>query len=126
MEGSREQAVPRSLSMQSHIKEDTSATLRGRTMMGTKLARISQLSAGNPNMAFTSVGHLIDKEMLKQCHMQMDGDKAVGIDGVTKEAYHKNLDENLDGLVERLKKKKGNPISRCLPSGLRFQRTMAE
>ena len=43
--------------------------------MGTKLERISQLSKENPEMVFTSVGHLINKEMLKGCHEKMDGDK---------------------------------------------------
>ena len=32
----------------------------------------------------------------------MDGDKAVGIDGVTKEDYGKNLEENLDDLLGRM------------------------
>ena len=39
----------------------------------------------------------------------MDGDKAVGIDGVTKEEYGKNLEENLESLVGRLKKKSYKP-----------------
>ena len=73
--------------------------------METKLARISQLSSENPDMVFTSIGHLIGKEMLKNCHRKMDGDKAVGIDGVTKEEYGRKLEENLEKLVERLKKK---------------------
>ena len=77
--------------------------------METKLERISQLSSENPDMVFTSVGHLINKEMLKDCHNKMDGDKAVGIDGVTKEEYGKELDGNLDGLVDRLKKKSYKP-----------------
>lgn len=77
--------------------------------METKLARISQLSSENPDMVFTSIGHLIDKEMLRDCHMKMDGGKAVGIDGVTKEDYGRNLEENLEGLVERLKKKSYKP-----------------
>ena len=50
--------------------------------METKLARISQLSKENPDMVFTSLGHLINKEMLKNCHAQVDGTKAVGIDGI--------------------------------------------
>ena len=33
--------------------------------METKLARISQLSKENPDMVFTSLGHLINKEMLR-------------------------------------------------------------
>ena len=78
-------------------------------IMGTKLERISQLSTENPEMVFTSIGHLINKELLKECHGKMDGDKAVGIDGVTQEEYGKNLEENLDRLVERLKKKSYKP-----------------
>ena len=45
-------------------------------------------------MVFTSLGHLINKEMLKSCHTQMDGTKAVGIDGITKEEYGRSLEEN--------------------------------
>ncbi len=41
--------------------------------MPTKLARVSQMSRENPTMIFTSIGHLIDKEMLKSCHEAMDG-----------------------------------------------------
>lgn len=77
--------------------------------MGTKLERISQLSSENPDMVFTSIGHLINKELLKQCHEEMDGNKAVGIDGVTKEDYGMGLEENLDRLVERLKNKAYKP-----------------
>ena len=72
--------------------------------MNTKLARISQLSRENPKMIFTSLGHLINKEMLLSCHQFMDGAKAVGIDGVSKEEYGKELDENLNRLVDRLKR----------------------
>lgn len=77
--------------------------------METKLARISQLSKEHPEMVFTSLGHLINKEMLRDCHIQMDGDKAVGIDGVTKDEYGKHLETNLELLVERLKKKSYRP-----------------
>ncbi len=77
--------------------------------METKLERISQLSRENPNMVFTSIGHLINKEMLKACHEKMDGKKAVGIDGITKEAYGNNLEKNLENLMERLKKKSYKP-----------------
>ena len=41
--------------------------------MGTKLERISQLSRENPDMVFTSIGHLISKELLRECHEKMDG-----------------------------------------------------
>lgn len=77
--------------------------------METKLAGIAQLSNENPSMVFTSVGHRINKEMLKDCHEKMDGDKTAGMDGITKEDYSRNLEENLNNLVERLKKKPYRP-----------------
>ena len=77
--------------------------------METKLARISQMSRENPTMFFTSIGHLINKDMLKSCHNAMDGDKAKGIDGVSKADYEEHLDENLDKLVDRLKRKAYHP-----------------
>lgn len=77
--------------------------------METKLARISQLSSEHPDMVFTSIGHLINKELLKECHEEMDGKKAVGIDGVTKEEYGAKLEENLRELEEKLKKKAYRP-----------------
>lgn len=60
-------------------------------------------------MVFTSIGHMIDKQMLMECHMGMDGNKAVGIDGVTKAIYSENLDDNLSDLVDRLKRKAYKP-----------------
>ena len=41
-------------------------------------------------MIFTSVGHFISEEMLKEGHSEMEGDKAVGSDGITKEEYKRN------------------------------------
>lgn len=79
------------------------------TVMETKLARISQLSKENPKMVFTSIGHLINEDMLRHCHEKMDGNKAVGIDGVTKEEYSRNLEDNLHNLVNRLKQKAYKP-----------------
>ena len=77
--------------------------------MATKLERIAQLSTEKPDMVFTSIGHLIDMNMLKSCHEAMDGDKAVGIDGITKEEYELHLDRNLDGLMVRLKNHSYHP-----------------
>lgn len=77
--------------------------------METKLERISQLSRENPDMVFTSIGHLISTSLLKECHNKMDGNKAVGIDGITKKDYDKNLDKNIENLVDRLRKKAYKP-----------------
>ncbi len=60
-------------------------------------------------MVFTSIGHLISKELLKECHEKMDGKKAVGIGGVTKEEYSTHLEENLEMLERRIKNKSYKP-----------------
>ena len=52
--------------------------------METKLVRIAEISATTKHPIFTSVYHLINEDMLKQCHKELDGNKAVGIDKVTK------------------------------------------
>ena len=67
--------------------------------MATKLERIAELSAQDPAMVFNSIGHLINVEFLRKCHEKMDGDKAVGIDGVTKEEYGRYLNERHWGQV---------------------------
>lgn len=77
--------------------------------MGTKLARISEMSVEHADMVFTSIGHLIDVELLTECHRDMDGKKAAGIDGMTKDEYGKKLEENLKELVNRLKAKSYRP-----------------
>ena len=77
--------------------------------METTLQRITQMSKENPDMVFTSIGHLINKKLLKECHEEMDGAKAVGIDGITKEEYGRNLEENLDDLMNRLRRKAYHP-----------------
>lgn len=59
--------------------------------METKLERISELVAQNPKMVFTSLYHLINIDLLWQCHQEMNGHKATGVDRVTKEAYEANL-----------------------------------
>ena len=77
--------------------------------MGTKLVRIAEISAASKHPIFTSVYHLINEDMLKQCHKELDGNKAVGIDRVTKDEYGKNLDRNIKDLVQRLKNKSFKP-----------------
>lgn len=91
--------------------------------MTTKLARISELSKENPDMKFNSIGHLINFDMLKVCHNKMDGRKAVGIDGISKADYDRNLDENLRNLEQRLKIK---AIDLSLPVRWRFQKKMVK
>jgi len=73
--------------------------------MGTKLERIAQISKEQPKTIFTSIYHLINEELLLQCHKELDGSKATGIDRVTKDMYNVNLEENIKDLITRLKNK---------------------
>ena len=78
--------------------------------MGTKLERIAEISATTKRPEFTSLYHLINAELLKQCHRELDGKKAVGIDKVTKEEYGKQLESNIADLVQRLRNKSYKPL----------------
>jgi RNA-directed DNA polymerase len=78
--------------------------------METKLARIANMAKTNANLRFTSIGHLINEEMLRACHKRMKAGKASGVDGVTKAMYEQDLEANLNKLVERLKKKSYRPL----------------
>ena len=77
--------------------------------METKLERIAEISATIKHPEFTSLYHLINKEMLLQCHRELDGNKAVGIDDITKREYSENLERNIEDLVDRLKRKAYKP-----------------
>lgn len=50
------------------------------------------------------MGHIIDEELLKQAYHQLASKKAVGIDGVTKEAYGERLEENIRDLLRRIRR----------------------
>lgn len=71
--------------------------------METKFAIISRLSAENPEMVFNQLMHHFNKENLLDWYWSLKGKAAVGIDGMTKEKYGENLEENLDALLRKLK-----------------------
>ena len=72
--------------------------------MSTKITRINQIAKEKPKEVFTSIYHLINYELLKECYEELDGNKATGMDKITKKEYGENLEENLNNIVERLKK----------------------
>ena len=78
--------------------------------METKLARIAEVARTKPKEKFTSLAHLINKEMLIQCHRAMKTGKASGVDGLTKTDYEQNLDANLDDLIDRMKRQAYKPL----------------
>ena len=78
--------------------------------MTTDLARIGERAHRQPDLVFTSLyHHVTDLDNLRACYRTLGGDKAVGVDGVTKEQYGENLEENLQALSARLKRMDYSP-----------------
>lgn len=53
----------------------------------TKLKRIAWLSRQDTKKEFSNLMHLFNVESLRQCFDELDGRKAVGVDGIDKEKY---------------------------------------
>ncbi len=70
----------------------------------TKLKRIAWLSALEPEKRFDQLMHHFNEGSLAVCFHELDGKKAVGIDGIDKAHYGENLDANLEDLVTRMKR----------------------
>jgi len=71
--------------------------------MATKLKRITILSCQEPKREFKWLMPHFTEENLKSCFNELDGNKAVGMDGRTKEDYACELDNNIRLLVEKMK-----------------------
>ena len=55
--------------------------------------------------------HHVNVQTLKAEHQKQSRKKATGIDGVTKDEYDANIDENLESLVERMKQFSYRPMA---------------
>jgi RNA-directed DNA polymerase len=70
----------------------------------TKLERIAWLSSQDRNKTFACIMHHINIDLLRDNFRRLDGNKAKGIDGVSKAEYGENLEENLNTLLDELKR----------------------
>lgn len=73
------------------------------TKLKTKLQGMSARSAREESSQFNWLMQHFSVENLADCFHSLNGKKAVGIDGITKQEYGTNLIEHLTVLVERLK-----------------------
>jgi RNA-directed DNA polymerase len=88
--------------------------------MSPELLKVVERARREPEGRFQSLAHLIDVPALERAYRRMRKDAAVGVDGVTKEAYGQNLEANLGDLHERLRTKRyrDQPIRRVhIPKG---------
>jgi RNA-directed DNA polymerase len=86
------------------------------TAVETKLRLLTEKSRGDTRLKFSALAHHLSMEFLKDCFEEMRGKKghggrpkAPGVDGVGEEDYGRNLEENLEKLVERMKAKAYRP-----------------
>ena len=88
--------------------------------METKLTRIAEIAKRRPRVKLQTLIHALDEKSLKAAHSGLAADKASGIDAVTKEEYDEKLQENIDNLLERMKRQayKPQPVKRAyIPKG---------
>jgi len=69
-----------------------------------KLERVRKLATQDKSTMFNNIGHIIDEEFLYYCYYELDGSKAVGIDGVTKLGYFKDVHRNIQNLLIRIRR----------------------
>jgi RNA-directed DNA polymerase len=88
--------------------------------MSPKRLKVVERARTEPGGRFHSLAHLIDVPALERAFRRARKDAAVGVDGVTKEAYGEDLGGNLADLHERMKSKRyrHQPIRRVhIPKG---------
>ena len=73
------------------------------------LSFIAAKALSNRKEKFTSLVHLLNKEMLVDCFNSLNPRKAIGIDGISVQEYGENLDYNVSQLVTLMKSKEWRP-----------------
>ncbi len=71
--------------------------------VSTRLLRIAKLAREAPERALTNLAHHIDVEFLREAYRRTRKDGAVGVDGQTACEYAKDLEANLQSLLNRFK-----------------------
>jgi group II intron reverse transcriptase/maturase len=82
--------------------------------MSPGLLKVAERARREPEGRFHSLAHLIDVPTLERAYHRMRKDAAVGVDGVTKEQYGRDLESNLRDLHGRMvaKRYRHQPIRR--------------
>lgn len=92
------------------LEQNTSFGHRAKKTMTMKLLRLKSLSREAPDLCFNNLQHIIDVELLEAAFHRLDERKAVGLDGVSKVRYAKNLQANLFDLKERIHRHAYKPL----------------
>jgi group II intron reverse transcriptase/maturase len=88
--------------------------------MSPELLKVVERAQREPEGRFHSLAHLIDVPALERAYRRMRKSAAMGVDGMTKEKYGRELESRLHDLHDRLKSKRyrHQPIRRVhIPKG---------
>ena len=69
----------------------------------SQLQQIATQATREPACVFTTLAHLMDRDVLQEASHQTSQASTPGIDGVTAQPYAEHLDEHLGDLHERLR-----------------------
>jgi len=75
----------------------------GSPIVSTKLQRIAEQAASEPDKVFTNLMNLVDVDFLKEAYQKTQKDAAPGLDGITARQYGEKLEENLQDLFKRMR-----------------------
>src|SRR5207248_2001494 len=76
---------------------------RNASTVSTKQQRLAELAKQSPQMGFTSLAYLMDMAWLYEAFQRTRKDGAAGVDGQTGKDYEKDLEANLQSLLDRAK-----------------------
>lgn len=85
------------------LSETEMDVTKSNTQLATKLNKITSLSYQNPHREFKWLMPHFTRENLISCFNELDGRKAVGIDRRTKDEYAKDLENNIQELIRKMK-----------------------
>ena len=75
----------------------------------TELRSISLKAKEEGKYRFKNLVYLVNAENLKDSFYRLKADRACGVDGMSMEEYERDLDRNISGLVERMKRQAYKP-----------------
>src|SRR5262245_29311603 len=85
------------------------ATRRGGATAATGADSIARRARTHPSETYTALIHPFSVDNLRACFTALDGKKALGVDGVSKEDYGQQLESNLQALHEKLRQHSYRP-----------------
>jgi len=75
----------------------------------TNLERIGKRAKFRKDTVFNNIAYVVDLDLLSESYRQLDGNKAIGIDRVTKAHYGVKLEDNLQNLLARIRRNAYKP-----------------